>query len=360
MDPRDFLVRKADLSEVRWDPAQITADQPLEDGAALLRVERFSLSSNNVTYGLLGDAMHYWNFFPAPVGWGRIPVWGYASVVESRVPELRGGDRVFGYLPISNYLRVKPASFNPHGFSDASEHRRALPAAYQRYDRVLPSPPGQEDLLALLRPLFGTGFLIDAWLGEREQFGARQILVSSASSKTALATAFMLSRRPDRAFEIIGLTSPRNRAFCERVGYYDRVVEYGQIESMAADVPSVLIDMAGDRDVLSAVHRHYAGALRHSALVGLTHRTVSLSEPQSLLGPKPELFFAPTHVEAAIKAHGPDGFAKLVGEAQRAFLGSTQSWLEIEHGQGPEAIESAYRRVLDGKLEPHRGIILSP
>jgi Protein of unknown function (DUF2855) len=226
---------------------------------------------------------------------------------------------------------------------------------------VAPSEPAQEDLIALLRPLFGTGFLIDSWLAEREQFGARQILVASASSKTALGTAFMLSRRPGRDFEVVALTSAGNRSFCERVGYYDRVVEYGQISSLDKDVPSMLVDMAGNRDVLAAVHRHYADALRHSTLVGLTHRALSLTEPgEPLPGPKPEFFFAPAHVETGVKAHGPENFAKRVGDGLNAFIASSRDWLEIEHGQGPAAIESAYRRILDGKLEPHRGVILSP
>ena len=361
MDPRDFLVRRDDLSSVRWDAAQTTADQPLEEGAALLRVDRFSLSSNNITYGVLGDAMHYWSFFPAPAGWGRIPVWGYAEVVASRAGDLREGERVFGYLPISTYLRVQPARIDARGFSDASPHRSALPATYQRYDRVPPGDPALEDLRALLRPLFGTGFLIDSWLSECKQFGARQILLGSASSKTALATAFMLSRRPERDFAVIALTSARNRAFCERVGYYDRVVEYTQIESLPADLPSMLIDMAGDRDMLTRVHRHYAGNLRHSCLVGLTHRELSLTTPiEELPGPKPELFFAPAHAEAGIKAHGPEGFGKRVGKAQQAFFESTRSWLQLEHGQGPAAIEAAYRKIYEGMLEPQQGVILSP
>ncbi|HKP56729.1 MAG TPA: DUF2855 family protein, partial [Polyangiales bacterium] len=224
METKDFLVRRDDLTAVRWDTAQTTADQPLDDGAVLLRVDRFSLTANNITYAMMGDAMQYWGFFPAPAGWGRIPVWGYANVVASRSPELREGERVYGYLPISAYLRVQPAAIGARGFTDASPHRSRLPATYQRYDRVKPGDAAEEDLRALLRPLFGTGYLIDAWLKEREQFGARQILLGSASSKTALATAFMLSRRPDRDFEIVALTSARNRAFCEKVGYYDRVI----------------------------------------------------------------------------------------------------------------------------------------
>ncbi len=360
MDLSDFLVNRADLSRVRWEPTQIRADEPLDPGAALLQIERFSFTANNITYGLLGEAMRYWDFFPAPAGWGRIPVWGYAHVVASRVPQLREGDRFYGYFPMSPYLRVQPDQIDDRSFVDATAHRRALPSTYQRYDRVSPSDARTEDLRVVLRPLFGTGLLIDDWLADHKLFGARQILIGSASSKTGLATAFNLSRRVGRNFGIVALTSERNRTFCERVGYYDRTVEYREIDTLQSDVPAVFVDMAGDRAVLEAVHEHFGDALRHSSLVGLTHRRLSLSpDDLDLPGPKPELFFAPTQVETSIKTWGIEGLSRRVGEALRAFLASAENWMQIQHGSGREAVESAYRRTLDGKVEPRQGIILS-
>ena len=82
----DFQVRRDDLGKVRWAEAQTRADQPLEPGDVLLRLDRFALTSNNITYGLVGELMQYWSFFPAPDGWGRLPVWGFADVVQSRAP----------------------------------------------------------------------------------------------------------------------------------------------------------------------------------------------------------------------------------------------------------------------------------
>ena len=37
---------------------------PLGDGALRLRMESFSVTANNVTYAVVGDAFGYWNFFP--------------------------------------------------------------------------------------------------------------------------------------------------------------------------------------------------------------------------------------------------------------------------------------------------------
>jgi len=354
----DFLVRRDDFSQTRWVESPVHADQPLAPGEALLRVARFALTSNNVTYAVVGDAVGYWNFFPAPEGWGRIPVWGYADVVASRVAELPVGERVFGYLPISNFLKVRPERVTAVGFSDASEHRQTLPPTYQQYQRT-GGPSDDEALYALFRPLFGTGFLIDDWLVEQSLFGARQVLFAAASSKTALAAAFSMTRRKPRDYEVIGVTSPRNRAFCERTGYYDRVVEYGQVTTLAAATPTVLVDMACDLGVLRSVHGHFGAALKHSCMVGMTHQTGSFTPPAGLPGPAPQLFFAPSVIEARRAAWGPAEFAKRIGEAQATFFASTKPWLELREQRGSRGIESAYRSLLEGRADPHEGLLLS-
>jgi hypothetical protein len=360
VDQLDFLVQRENLSQVRWDYAPTRDEYHLAEGDALLEVDRYAFSANNITYAVCGEALQYWQFFPAPEGWGRIPVWGYANVVASRASELQEGTRVFGYLPMSPYLKVHPMGVSGHSFADASEHRRQLPATYQSYERVQPGDARTEELRAILRPLMGTGYLIDAWLHDQAQFGARQILVASASSKTAIGAAYFMSRRPQRDFEIVGLTSSRNRAFCERLGYYDRVVEYGQISALDAAVPAVFVDMAGDAQVTAGIHGHFAAALKHSCLVGLTHRTVSLGAPaRDLPGPAPQLFFAPAQLELQQKQWGVEGFATRVREAQRDLYAAADEWLRIAHARGREPIEAAYRAVLEGRVEPSQGLILA-
>ena len=62
----DLLVDRADLSHTELvdapelDPA---------DGQVVLKVDRVGMTANNVTYAVFGDAMQYWDFFPAePTG----------------------------------------------------------------------------------------------------------------------------------------------------------------------------------------------------------------------------------------------------------------------------------------------------
>jgi hypothetical protein len=166
----DFLVAKDNLHRCRFlDP---TAPD-LQPGQALLEVNAFGLSANNITYAMFGQAMSYWSFFPAEEGWGRIPVWGFAEVTSSREDALQTssrenalqtGTRVYGYLAPSTSLVVSPARVDAHGFIDASAHRAALPSAYNSYVRVdgdRSYDPHYEDQQMLLRPLFFTSYLID-------------------------------------------------------------------------------------------------------------------------------------------------------------------------------------------------------
>ncbi len=59
----DFLVRRDDLSQCGVEDS---GDPELEPGQVLLEIDAFALTANNVTYGVFGDALSYWNFFPAP------------------------------------------------------------------------------------------------------------------------------------------------------------------------------------------------------------------------------------------------------------------------------------------------------
>jgi hypothetical protein len=352
----DFLIARDDLHRCR---VRETAPPELEPGQALLTVERFGLTSNNITYAMFGEAMSYWSFFPAEQGWGRIPVWGFAEVADSRADALAPGSRVYGYLPPSSEFVVTPARADARGFLDASPHRAALPAAYNSYASVDSDPvytADSEDQQMLLRPLFFTSFLIDDFLEDASMFGVHTVVLSSASSKTASALAFLLSRR--EGIEVVGLTSQRSLDFTRGLDVYDRVVTYEQIESLD-DQPAVYVDMAGDARVRQAVHSHYSDALAHSAVVGATHHDQLGAVPEALPGPRPTFFFAPDRVAKRTTEWGRDGFESRLAAAWQPYVEWTSGWLEVLHGEGPEELQSAYLDLLDGRIDPAQAHVLS-
>jgi hypothetical protein len=352
----DFEVRCDDLRTTRVTGGESAADE-VAAGAVQFRVERFGLSANNVTYGAFGDAMGYWRFFPAgEAGWGRVPVWGFGDVVASGVAGIDPGQRFYGYFAPSTYVTLRPELGGP-GFVDVAEHRRELPGLYNRYLRTAPDVPHPDETI-LLRPLFGTSFLIDAFLRENASFGARAVALSSASSKTAYGLAFLLAGAEDGP-EVIGLTSHGNRAFVESLGVYDRVLAYDEIE---ADLgggaePLVYVDMSGDGAVRQAVHHAAGDRLRHSAVVGATHWE-RLAGDGELPGPAPQFFFAPTVMERLSAQLGPGELQRRLGAAWDAFAAQLGDWMTVEHGEGPEAVERVWRSLVDGAGDPRVGHVL--
>ena len=344
----DFLVKRDDLHECRI----AESDTPEPDaGQALLRVDTFGLTANNITYAVMGEAMSYWDFFPAAAGWGRVPMWGFAEIESSQAEGVEPGTRVYGYLPPSSHLVVTPAAMDGRGFVDASPHREPLPSAYHRYLGTEADPfyrPDTEEIQMLLRPLFFTSFLIDDQLDDDGLTTRGQIVMSSASSKTAIAAAFMLARRD--GVQLVGLTSPRSAAFVEGLGIYGSTVTYDAIDSLESG-PATFVDFAGDGEVRRAVHSHYGDGLAHSMAVGVTHWEGFESGTDQLPGPTPILFFAPDRVVKRSKDWGAVGLEARVAEAWHPFCEWTSGWLEVVRGQGFEAVQRAYLEVLDGRVD---------
>ncbi|HUV09464.1 MAG TPA: DUF2855 family protein [Acidimicrobiia bacterium] len=350
----ELLVARDDLRSSRFVDAPAPEPGP---GEVRFRIEKFALTANNITYAVFGDMMAYWQFFPTEPGWGRIPVWGFATVDASNVDGVATGERFYGYFPMASHLVVTPDRVGSAGFVDAAPHRAGLPSVYNHYARLGHGTEGPgDDYEALLRPLFTTSFLIDDWLDEQGFFGATQVVIGSASSKTALGLAHVLATRRD--LRVIGLTSPSNADFVGAVGYYDAVVPYGALGAEPRDVPTVFVDMAGDGGVVAEVHRHFAEQLAHSCRVGATHWEEMVMDA-ALPGPEPVLFFAPDQVERRREDWGPGGVEERVGAALAEFIESARGWLKITEGRGEAAVGAAYLDVLEGRARPDEGIILS-
>jgi hypothetical protein len=331
----------------------------IEDGQVLLGVDSFGLTTNNITYALMGEAMNYWDFFPAEDGWAHMPVWGYADVAESKAEGVPEGIRVYGYLPPASHLVVQPDRASSTDFVDISPHRVDLPAAYNRYLRTDGNEMYEkenEDYEILLWPLYFTSFLIDDFLGDEDMFAAKLAVLSSASSRTTSALAYLLDKRD--GIEVVGLTSPRNVEFTDSLGVYSQVVPYDELDSVDRD-PAVYVDVAGDAKVRSAVHGHWGDDLKHDAAVGITHKG-DLGGSEELAGPAPTFFFAPTRLQKRTEDWGPEGLNQRLADAWAPYAEWARGWLRVEHGSGPEDVERIYRELLDGKSDPSVGHVLSP
>jgi hypothetical protein len=365
MTAQRFEVARHELQRMRWVPDP-DATRALADGQVRLEVEHYALTANNITYAAFGEKMKYWQFFPSDdAAFGCIPAWGFARVVESRFAGVEPGQRVYGYLPMGSHLIVQPSRAKPHGFVDASPHRAELARAYNEYLFCAADPlyrSDREGLQALLRPLFTTSFLLEDFLAEAAYFGARRVLVSSASSKTAFGTAFCAARRAERP-QFVGLTSKGNVGFVQSLGCWDQVLTYDDVAGLDASIPSVYVDFAGNAGLRRTVHETLGETLLYSSAVGGSHWE-QLHGAGKMPGPAPQLFFAPAQAQKRAADWGPGGLQQRIAAAWHAFCdavtGASPPWVQIRHQQGSAAIEQAYRALLAGGADPREGLLLSP
>ncbi|MGA3489272.1 DUF2855 family protein [Micromonosporaceae bacterium DT55] len=347
-----FAVARDDLARTTLTEGTTPA---VADGEALLRVDRVGLTANNITYAVLGDAMRYWEFFPPAAGgleqqWGLPPLWGFAEVVESQVPGVEAGQRVYGYLPPAGHLLVRPDRVDATGFRDASVHRAELPSPYNAYRLTTGDPAyraDQEDLLILFRPLFFTSFMLADQVVDNDFYGAQTLLLSSASSKTAYAAAFELHGRGPR---LVGLTSPGNVEFTRSLGCYDEVVSYDDLGTLDA-VPTAYLDLSGAPATRAALRGHLGDQLVRDVAVGLTNQIPNAAAAE-------EVFFAPVQMRKRRQDWGRDGLDQRFADAWQRFAKVVTGWIDVRVGSGPADLEQAWQEVLTGRTPPRVGHVV--
>jgi hypothetical protein len=238
----EFQVRKDNFEEHRLVDTEAPSVAP-SDGGIRVKVERFAFTTNNITYAVAGEQIGYWQFFPPTggdaEGWGIIPVWGFAEVIESSNDDMPAGERLFGYFPTASTLEMAPTEITRKGFIEGAPHRSHLPPAYNRYTSV-GSEPGydraSDNHRMLLWPLYITSFCLWDALQEHNWHGAKQVVIVSASSKTSIGLAYAIAD-DSKAPPAIAITSPRNLEFVSILGLYQQSVSYDSLADIDATVP---------------------------------------------------------------------------------------------------------------------------
>ena len=358
----EFQVRKDNIQEFRVDEATASAsDADLADGAVRVAIERFAFTANNVTYAVAGDTLGYWQFFPPTGGdgWGMMPVWGFAEVIESNAADVPVGERLFGYFPPATHLDLLPTQVSAPRFVDGAEHRSKLPQGYNTYYRVLAEPgydAATDDLRMLLWPLHITSFCLWDVLQDADWFGAEQIIIVSASSKTSIGLAYALDDDAS-APPVVAITSARNLDFVNDLGLYDRSLTYDSLAEIDTSMPAVIVDMSGNGEVLGTLHQQLGDNMRRCINVGLTHWD-ERDANAGIIKERSEFFFAPAHIQRRMQEWGPDGFT----ERSSSFMAETalkcSSWLELRRARGLQGLGEVYLDVCNGRLDANQGLIV--
>ena len=352
----EFQVKRSELKVNRIvDGAG--EDQPLAPDEVLLKIERFAFTANNVTYGVAGDQIGYWQFFPPTGGdhdWGVLPVWGFAEVVAGDALPI--GERLYGYLPPANFLKIRVGRLSRSSVTDASEHRAELPPVYNTLTRVGAEPgynPAHDDQRCLLWPLFITSFCLWDSAKDHRWYGADQILVMSASSKTSLGLAYALAE-DEEAPTAIGVTSANNVNLVRGLGLYDDVITY---DDMPDAKPTLIVDMSGNSEVLGRFHAHLGENMKKTLNVGITHWEIPRTREGYILE-RCEFFFAPGHIQKRYQDWGREGFLERSGSFMADTANRAANWLNIRYLDGLTGLADVYEDVCNGRVSPTDGLIV--
>lgn len=349
----ELMIDKTNLQVIQSRSKSFDLSQ-LQDHQAVLQVNSFGFSANNITYGLLGEKMGYWGFFPADEGYGILPVWGFATVTASKHPGIEVGERVFGYLPLASHLVITADKVNANGFYDANPDRKSISPVYDHYVRCATDPGYQadkEDWQLNYRPLFMTSFVLDDYVGEHLTPEVKNIVLTSASSKTAYGSAFLLKQHKqarDAHYNVIGLTSAANIDFTKQIGCYDQVLSYDEYATTLNHGATWVLDFAGNKSLLLDLQRFLAEQLHKMVFIGVTDVQAQGKKVQGELNG--ELFFAPAQVKKRTAEWGGQGFLQRYASAWLGFSGHMSPYIQTRQIQGVENIIELYKQGVAGQF----------
>ena len=185
---------------------------------------------------------------------------------------------------------------------------------------------------------------------------AEQVIVVSASSKTSIGLGYALQDIADSPHSV-GLTSTRNADFVGALGLIDQVCSYDALDAIDTSRPTVIVDMAGNSDLMGRLHEMLGDNMRFTVNVGLTHWDQA-AEDGRIIAERSEMFFAPGHMQQRAADWGPEEFSRRSNEFVLSGIERSQTWLKLAVHSGLAGLKGIYPDVCGGHNSPDQGQII--
>lgn len=341
-------------------------------------------------------------------------MWGFATVAASAHPGIPIGERVYGYLAPARYLVVPVSStdINKYAFYVPRPH---LPSGspisfswvittaltplldrrpYNQFIRCATDSqynpnPAIEEYTMLYRPLFWTSFWCADWLARSRFRGAKYLLISSASAKTAFLLAYCVRQSTEGMARprLVGLTSARNLGFTQGLGLYDEVTTYdafeGEVALKAKNGESwIYADVASNEALNARIFTHLGSSLVSAVTLGMTTVSASTASTSAAVQANPnaaltaqvapaaaapsagvsmamEPFFMVEWLAVRRKELSVRQIVEMQAKAWAGLMRDCPKWVQIERVWGGEDVRRAYGGVVEGKVGPERGFVWS-
>ena len=103
---------------------------------------------------------------------------------------------------------------------------------------------------------------------------------------------------------------------------------YEGLTDIDPGLPTVIVDMSGNADVLGRLHTHLGDNMIHCINVGLTPWDET-GKGEGVIAERSEFFFAPSHIQRRFRDWGPDDFAEKTSTLRRAATRQSCDWLKL-------------------------------
>lgn len=384
-----FGAKKPAYNSLALLKTDVPAEPTQQSGTVSLEILKSGLTANNTFYLRFGDKDPF-NFFHCyPVDstaelvqdkstshdeFVHPPAWGVAQVVASTIDEIVVGTKYLGHLPIATSVTFKDVSVNEEG--NMVVKRPKVDAAYNVFRKIDPDDAllteEYGDLALVCWPGIMTGFGCFSTLQMKGYYGADNLVITSASSKVALALAFYLK---DSGKNVVGYTSKSNVPFCQSTGLYSQILDYDA--DLDPEKKYVFIDIVGRSDIYSKNKSCVTKLIAIGNTVGATGKDVTfglfppfatlkflltiLGAPRwtrSWMNPVHDLYLVLDGHEELKEDWGLDKYKTLLKENTHAFCKNATFWITTHKCDTEDAIKKGFADVIEGKVAPSQAVIL--
>mmetsp|Transcript_50405 Transcript_50405/g.107343 ORF Transcript_50405/g.107343 Transcript_50405/m.107343 type:complete len:414 (+) Transcript_50405:16-1257(+) len=391
------------------DPVQrlelLETEEPLPGGdaaAVTFKILRGSLTANNKFYWSFGERPPF-NFnrcYPVdparsklldggdtPNDYFHPVVWGICEVTSSNVEGVEIGTQYMAMLPMGETVSFARAHVKEDDEDILVVDRPATFSAYNQFTKIDADSPlstscEHSDTALVCFPGIVTGHGLYYRMLRTDCYGTDTVVVTSASSKVALAMALYMRNDPDKKFahtKIVGYTSSSNVEFCKKTGLYDDVIGYH--EMLPQSTKCVMIDIAGRGDIYTKNNNAPAVDVAKLLVVGnssgaddkdSTAKTFSFpatikmalammglpARLHSWMDPKQQLYLIWEDMAAMKEEMGGEEMKKTQKEYSLAFCKFAKEWMRAKEAETEEEVRQAFVDILQGSVLPSEFIAL--
>ncbi len=414
-----FVTKKENRSKIELLKTRATTKNEIdsEEDKIKFKVIKGSLTANNKFYLAFGDKppFNFFNCYPVDAersclvspsandenvgtSYAHPCVWGIAQVTESRLENVEVGTKFIAMLPIGETVSFKNAWLDSEDDNKLIVDRPNTNPAYNVFTKLNDLGDGNderyEDIALACMPGISTGFGLNYNLRKNDFYSADVIVLTSASSKVALALALYLryngkdDDQPKVMKKIVGYTSESNREFCRKTGLYDEVLGYDDsLSSSSANEKKryVIIDIAGRGIVYSKALLEPNVEIVKLLTIGNASGTPDKDSTFALfpmkakikmlltmlnvlpwfaswLNPVEELYLIFMDLEDMKSELGIEKLQATMKEYERVFCkaatGYGKEWISIRTCDSENSIQTAFQDILQGSVPPSETIIL--